>query len=120
MIDSEILVRVCRRLLLCFRPPGATPAAKSARNFLHLAVLVPVHLRTPHDQRTAEPWGIATGRICSNGFERRGLSCWRAVLQSSHTWLLPHVMVAASAIYVMLLQSWLWRQAESAEDPEGG
>jgi hypothetical protein len=43
-----------------------------------------------------------------------------AVLQSSHTWLLPHVMVAASAISVMLLQSWLWRQAESAENPERG
>ena len=84
MIDSENLVRVCRRLLLCLRPPGATPAAKSARNFLHLAVFVPVHLRTPHDQRAAEPWGIATGRICSNGFERRGLSCWRSTAVVAH------------------------------------
>ena len=84
MIDSEILVRVCRRLLLCLRPPGAIPAAKSARNFLHLAVLVPVHLRTPHDQRTAKPWGIATGRIYSNRFERRGLSCWCSTAVVAH------------------------------------
>ena len=112
MIDSEVLVRVCRRLLLCLRvdirPPGATPAAKIARNFLHLVALSPVHLRTSHDQRTAEPWGNATGHNCANGFERRGLSCWRstAIVTVAH-WLLPHVMVAASAISVMLLQSWL-------------
>ena len=106
MIDSEVLVRVCRRLLLCLRPPGATPAVKSARHFLHLWALVPVPLRTPHDQRAAEPWGIATGRNCANGFERRGLSCWRSTAIVAH-WLLPHVMVAASAISVMLLQSWL-------------
>ena len=95
MIDSEVLVRVCRRLLLCLRPPGATPAVKSARHFLHLWALVPVPLRTPHDQRTAEPWGIAAGRICPNGFERRGLVvlaqyCCRRTLGCCRTcWLLP-------------------------------